>query len=618
MTVQEGVLLCGRYRLQRSIGRGGMADVYLAFDKKRQAPVAVKILREDLAEDPVLTRRFCREAEALARLDHPNIVRFYAFEQDGPIAFIVMDYIDGTTLRRLLLERRKPLDVKEITPVLRDICSALHYAHLNGTVHRDLKPGNVMLKQDGKALLTDFGISCAMEGATLTGMVMGTPAYMSPEQIAGRQMDARSDIYSLGVLLFEMATGQRPFTGEEPGLTETGTTPRIQEAHLRLPPPDPRTFNPRLPSAAAAVILRALAKQPADRWPDVVSLRQAWETAVGVPRAFDDTDIIAAGKLQAGEALPVRPPAARRGLPHWMPALVGVAVLAVAAVLAIAARPPAAEKAAAQATAQPARATSTVIVVSQAPASTQAIPGTPRSTAVRPGIVVATAAPATTIPTTLTHAPTSTIVAEDLGISSTRPLTATLATLDEPTVAPTRTTEPTRTRTPLDKATPRPTSAPNMSTPRPTQARAATATSASQVAGGVVLVSPAASSLINADGAVTFAWGNTGGFALKPGETYELIFWKPGENPMPNGMSPIAATTDTKALVNLVAADTAGGVFGQHFERGSWYWGIALRNVRDVRLLLLSEARLLTYEPPSTRGQDNSKCDPVTDPSCKG
>jgi serine/threonine protein kinase len=209
MTVQEGALLCGRYRLQESVGRGGMADVYLAFDSKRQAQVAVKILREDLAEDPDFVRRFRREAEALAQLDHPNIVRFYAFEQDGPVAFIVMDYIEGTTLRRQLHDRRGPLEVTAVTPILRDLCSALHYAHLNGFVHRDLKPSNVMLKRDGKALLTDFGISRAVEGVTMTTAALGTPAYMSPEQIEGDAVDARSDIYSLGVLLFEMATGRR-------------------------------------------------------------------------------------------------------------------------------------------------------------------------------------------------------------------------------------------------------------------------------------------------------------------------------------------------------------------------------------------------------------------------
>ena len=135
---------------------------------------------------------------------------------------------------------------------------------------------------------------------------MGTPAYMSPEQIEGGEVDARSDLYSLGVLLFEMATGRRPFTGDEPGLTQTGTTTRLQEAHLRLPPPEPRSLNPKLPAAASAVILRALAKRPADRWPDAVSLREAWEAAVGVSGrhscAVAPTGAAARPTSQAGQA----------------------------------------------------------------------------------------------------------------------------------------------------------------------------------------------------------------------------------------------------------------------------------------------------------------------------
>ena len=389
MTVQEGALLCGRYRLQQSVGRGGMADVYLAFDSKRQAQVAVKILREDLAEDPDFVRRFRREAEALAQLDHPNIVHFYAFEQDGLVAFIVMDYIAGTTLRRHLQERRGPLEVKELTPILRDVCSALHYAHVNGFVHRDLKPGNVMLKRDGTALLTDFGISRAVEGATLTAAVMGTPAYMSPEQIEGGPVDARSDIYSLGVLLFEMATGRRPFTGDEPGLTQSGTTTRVQQAHLRLPPPDPRSLNPRLPAAASAVILRALAKRPADRWPDVVSLRGAWEAAVGAAGA----GFAGAG---AAAATPARipPPAARRPFPGWMLALVAVALLAIAAVLFLVFRAPREREVAAQVTA-PALTPVTVQASATAPSSVP--PPTAKPAQQRGGVVqLASRAPSAT------------------------------------------------------------------------------------------------------------------------------------------------------------------------------------------------------------------------------
>jgi Tol biopolymer transport system component len=444
MTVQEGALLCGRYRLQESVGRGGMADVYLAFDGKRQAPVAVKILREDLAEDPDFVRRFRREAEALAQLDHPNIVHFYAFEQDGLVAFIVMDYIAGTTLRRRLQECRGPLEVKELTPILRDVCSALHYAHVNGFVHRDLKPGNVMLKRDGTALLTDFGISRAVEGATLTAAVMGTPAYMSPEQIEGGPVDTRSDIYSLGVLLFEMATGRRPFTGDEPGLTQSGTTTRVQQAHLRLPPPEPRSLNPKLPAAASAVILRALAKRPADRWPDVMSLREAWEAAVGAAGA----GFAGAGAAAATPAR-ISPPAARRQFPGWMLALVAVALLAIAAVLFLVFRAPREREVAAQVTAP---ALTPVIVQAGATAPSSIPPPTAKPAQQRGGVVQlasrgpsATASPAptrweatATVPIVVTLAPTSI------------PSPITTATLPlAVTLAPTSIPSPMTTATPI-------------------------------------------------------------------------------------------------------------------------------------------------------------------------
>ena len=278
----ETRILKGRYRILRLLGRGGMADVYLAQDERRQVQVAIKVLREDLAEDPDFLRRFAREARALAQLDHPNIVRFYSFEQDGLVAFMVMDYVDGVTLRRLLAERQGPLRLEEVTSILQQVGAALHYAHGKGIIHRDLKPGNIMLQRDGKVLLTDFGIAKLMESATMTAAGIGTPAYMSPEQILNQGVDQRTDIYSLGVMAYQMATGRRPFTGEERGLTESGTGSRMREAHLRLAPPQPTTLNPALPVEAGHVIMRALAKRPEDRWPDVMSMVRAWERAVGV------------------------------------------------------------------------------------------------------------------------------------------------------------------------------------------------------------------------------------------------------------------------------------------------------------------------------------------------
>ncbi len=280
--MQEGTVLRNNYRLDRLLGRGGMAEVYLAFDMRRQVHVAIKILREDLAEDPEFVRRFTREAEALARLDHPHIVRFYSFERQGAVAFIVMDFVPGTTLQRHLAELGGPLPLGEVSTILHQVGAALQYAHSEGYIHRDIKPGNIMLRDDGNALLSDFGIARAAESATLMTATMGTPAYMAPEQILGRELDRRTDIYSFGIVLFEMLTGRRPFTGDERGITGTGTLARLREAHLRVQAPDPRSLNPALPPGLGDVVLRALAKDPAQRWPDVVSLIQAWDAVAPV------------------------------------------------------------------------------------------------------------------------------------------------------------------------------------------------------------------------------------------------------------------------------------------------------------------------------------------------
>ncbi|MHB0877677.1 MAG: protein kinase domain-containing protein [Anaerolineae bacterium] len=279
----EGMILRDRYRLEQLLGRGGMADVYLAFDLRRQVYIAIKLLREDLAEDPEFVRRFQREAEALARLDHPYIVRFYSFERQGNTAFIVMDYVPGTTLRGRIMEAAGPLPLPEITKMLRQVGSALQYAHNEGFIHRDIKPGNIMLRDDGAALLSDFGIARATEASTMTLGPLGTPAYMSPEQILGREADPRTDVYCLGVVVYEMATGRRPFVGDTG--TGTSTTEKMRYEHLHVPPADPRIYNRALPPEASAVILRALAKEQAQRWPDVMSFVRSWEQALGLEHA---------------------------------------------------------------------------------------------------------------------------------------------------------------------------------------------------------------------------------------------------------------------------------------------------------------------------------------------
>ncbi len=281
--IQPGHLLRNRYEIRKLIGRGGMADVYLAFDRRRMVQVAIKVMREDLAEDPEFLQRFTREARALAQLDHPHIVRFYSFERDGGLAFIVMDYVEGETLRKHLLEAGGPLPWEEVTRILRQVGSALQYAHNQGYIHRDIKPGNILIRKDGTALLSDFGIARVAETATMTMGAVGAPAYMSPEQIRGDELTPRSDIYSLGIVLYEMVSGRRPFTGESDSSSGSySRLRRIQQQQLHEAPPDPRQFNPELSQGAAWVIEKALAKAPADRWPDVMSMVRAWEDAMGV------------------------------------------------------------------------------------------------------------------------------------------------------------------------------------------------------------------------------------------------------------------------------------------------------------------------------------------------
>jgi tRNA A-37 threonylcarbamoyl transferase component Bud32 len=281
MSEVAGRVLKKRYRMDRLLGRGGMADVYLAFDMQRQTYVAIKLIREDLADDADFIRRFSREASALEKLDHPNIVRFYGTEQDEGLSFIVMDYVPGSTLQRRLAQAGGPLPLPEVTAILHQIGPALNYAHTMGFIHRDVKPGNIMLRDDGTALLSDFGAARAAESSTLMTVTLGTPAYMSPEQILGKDLEPRSDLYSLGLVLYEMVAGRRPFTGDEEGLPGTGTLTRLREAHLRLDPPNPIQFNPAIPGALADVILKALSKNVGDRWPSVVSLVEAWDSALG-------------------------------------------------------------------------------------------------------------------------------------------------------------------------------------------------------------------------------------------------------------------------------------------------------------------------------------------------
>src|SRR3974390_3134045 len=248
-----------RYELNHLIARGGMAEVYRAHDRLLDRPVALKVLFPELSVDRSFIERFKREAQAAAKLSHPNIVPVFDWGEDAGTSFIVMEFIDGRPLSSIL-RSAGPLSAERTADIGAHVAAALGFAHKHLVVHRDVKPGNVLITDDGQVKVTDFGIARAInteESLTQTGAVMGTATYFSPEQAEGIGVDARSDIYSLGVVLCEMVTGRPPFLGESPVA--------VASKHVRDSPPAPRELNPSIPATFEAIILKSMAKSP-DHW----------------------------------------------------------------------------------------------------------------------------------------------------------------------------------------------------------------------------------------------------------------------------------------------------------------------------------------------------------------
>src|SRR6516164_9214908 len=212
-----GQVFSSRYEIERELAHGGMAEVYLARDQLLNRPVALKALFPEYAREPSFVERFRREAQAAANLNHPNIVAIYDWGQEAGTYFIVMEYVEGRSLRDLI-RNEAPVDPNQAAEIAAEMAAALAFAHANGVVHRDVKPGNVLLTRNGTVKVTDFGIARAgtSDGLTQTGSVMGTATYFSPEQAQGVPVDGRSDVYSLGVVLYEMVTGIAPFSGDSP------------------------------------------------------------------------------------------------------------------------------------------------------------------------------------------------------------------------------------------------------------------------------------------------------------------------------------------------------------------------------------------------------------------
>jgi serine/threonine-protein kinase len=250
-----------RYEIGEMIGTGGMADVYIGEDQRLSRKVAVKVLRSDLARDPSFVARFRKEALAAAGLNHPGIVAVYDSGEEGANSYIVMELVNGHTLREEIA-KSTPLTVDRSLEIIEGVLSALSYSHSNGIIHRDIKPGNIMLTDSGDVKVMDFGIARAMDdiGATMTSTwnVVGTAQYLSPEQATGEAADLRSDIYSVGCLLYELVSGQPPFTGDTPVA--------IAYQHVSSDFPLPSTINPNLDTNIDKIITVALAKNPEDRY----------------------------------------------------------------------------------------------------------------------------------------------------------------------------------------------------------------------------------------------------------------------------------------------------------------------------------------------------------------
>ncbi|MBG0829434.1 Stk1 family PASTA domain-containing Ser/Thr kinase [Planomonospora sp. ID67723] len=260
-----GKLLDGRYRVESRIARGGMATVYLALDVRLDRTVAVKVMHRSLAEDPAFVRRFIGEAKSVASLSHPNVVHVFDQGTDGDNVYLSMEYVPGRTLRDVLRERGR-LPAREALEVLIPVLAALGAAHQTGLIHRDVKPENVLLTDDGRVKVVDFGLARAIEASnqTRTGVMIGTIGYMSPEQVTSGTADARSDVYAAGIMLFEILTGRQPYEGETPM--------SVAYRHVHDTVPVPSSFLPECPPLLDTLVARATARDPANRPADATAM----------------------------------------------------------------------------------------------------------------------------------------------------------------------------------------------------------------------------------------------------------------------------------------------------------------------------------------------------------
>jgi serine/threonine-protein kinase len=484
----------GNYVAVERLGRGGMAEVYKAYQPALDRYVAIKVLHSFLADDKEFAERFGREARNVARLRHNNIVQVYDFaevpDEDSPgdkHHFMVMELIEGPTLKDYMMRPDgQLLPIPEVVNIMRQALEALVYAHAQGMIHRDLKPANLMIDRGGRVVLTDFGIAKILSGNTMTlsGGMVGTPAFMSPEHGLGENSDERSDIYSMGVILYQMLTGRLPYDGDTPVA--------IILKHVREPLTPPSVFNPNIPPELERIVLKAMAKDPEERYQSAAEMladlnafaAQLGQTQLPAPHSHDTP--VRATARSAADISTIHLPPPKRRLPIGIGALLILVILGILGALSlangevpllgIALRPSETPTVTPSATPSP-TATATP---SATPTSTPSPTDTPSATPTDTPSATPTVTPSAT--PTSTPSPTATPTATPTNTPSATPTpTATFTPTPTPTSTPTPTITP--SNTPTFTATPTPTATFTPSnTPTPTPNITATIEAATVVA----------------------------------------------------------------------------------------------------------------------------------------